>query len=65
MDEEIYFNINETKMVENRVTLGVRFEVLPYATFKVAGMLESKNTDTWRSIGVIVTTLEILFFQID
>ena len=65
LDEEIYFNINETKVVENRVTLGVRFEMLPYTTFKVAGMLESKNTDTWRSIGVIVTTLELFFLQID
>lgn len=61
LEEELFFNINEIKVDENRLLLGIYFEVVPYMSFKLGYMLYSEREKEWKNKGVIVTTLEFTF----
>lgn len=63
LEEEVFLNINETKVVENRLLLGICFGLDPYLIFKLGYMLYTQSERHTK--GVILTTLEILFLEID
>lgn len=63
LENEVFLNINKAKVIENRLLIGIGFELEPYFIFKLGGMLYSQNG--YSTKGVIVTVLEFFFLEID